>query len=391
MKYDALIIGFGKAGKTLAGSFAKQGKKVALVEKDSNMYGGTCINVGCIPSKSLVTGAQEAVLHPEYDFDTRREKYRLAVEEKKRVTGMLRKKNYDKLNMLDNVTIYDGTAHFVSAKEVEVTLTDGSNMTLTAEEIYINTGSVSAMPPIKGIENNPHVYTSTSLMNEVNLPKRLTLIGAGYIGMEFASMYASYGSAVTVLTNESEFLPREDRDVADAIWKIMESRGVTIVLNAKIESVEDDIVNYTTPDDALNFIQSDAILIAAGRRPNIKELQVENAGIALTPRGAIQVNEHLETNVPGIYALGDVNGGLQFTYVSLDDSRIILSCGKYTLNDRTAVPYSVFMDTPLSRVGLSEKEANFKNIPYRLVKLPTAAPACLQSSFHTSRQSVLAA
>ncbi|NCB33446.1 MAG: pyridine nucleotide-disulfide oxidoreductase [Erysipelotrichia bacterium] len=372
MKYDALIIGFGKAGKTLAGAFAKQGKKVALVEKDSNMYGGTCINVGCIPSKSLVTGAAEASLHPEYDFDAKKEHYRLAVEEKRRVTGMLRKKNYDKLNTLENAAIYDGTAHFVSAKEVEVKLADGSSLALAADKIYINTGSASALPSISGIENNPHVYTSTTLMNEENLPKQLTLIGAGYIGMEFASMYASYGSKVTILTRDSEFLPREDRDVADAIQKIMEARGITIVLNAKIENVENDTVNYSTPE-SISSIKSDAILIAAGRIPNIKDLQLENAGIELNLRGAIKVNEHLETSVPGVYALGDVNGGLQFTYVSLDDSRIILSDGAYTLNHRQAVPYSVFMDTPLSRVGISEKEANEKNIPYRLVKLPTAA------------------
>ena len=371
MNYDALIIGFGKAGKTLAGAFAKQGKNVALVEQDPNMYGGTCINVGCIPSKSLVTSAAEVSAHPEYGFEEKSEHYRKAILEKRRVTSMLRGKNYDKLNSLEKVTIYDGTASFVSAKEVEVKLADGSLLNLSAEKIYINTGAASAMPPIKGLQDNPYIYTSKTLMDLDTLPKRLVLIGAGYIGMEFASMYASFGSEVTIVTVDSLFLPREDRDVADAIREIMEQRGIRIVLNAKIEQVEQDTVYYSA-DGADTSIQADAILVAAGRRPNVKGLNLDKAGIALTERGAIQVNEHLETSVPGVYALGDVNGGLQFTYVSLDDSRIILSNGAYTSKDRKNVPYSVFMDTPLSRVGLSEEEAKKNNIPYRIVKMPTA-------------------
>ncbi|MDD2414743.1 MAG: FAD-dependent oxidoreductase [Eubacteriaceae bacterium] len=375
MKVNTIIIGFGKAGKTLAGALAKKGETVALVEKSRGMYGGTCINVGCIPSKSLVTSAAEAAAHPDDSFEEKAQRYTRAIEEKRRVTGFLREKNYGKLNQLSNVTILDGTGRFVSANQVEVALTDGGTERLEGDKIVINTGATPVQLGIPGLAGNPKVYTSESLMDEPVLPKRLTLIGAGYIGMEFASMYTNFGAKVTVMEGGDIFLPREDRDVAEAIYEIMTRRGVNIVMGAKIEKIEGSTVYYEGNGEKQK-VEGDAILAATGRRPNTDDLDAEKAGVALTPRGAVQVDELLRTTAPNIWAAGDVNGGLQFTFVSLDDYRVILSQltgGSRSREDRKNVPYSVFMDTPLARVGLSEKEAADQGLPVRILKLPAAA------------------
>ncbi|NCB93337.1 MAG: pyridine nucleotide-disulfide oxidoreductase [Clostridia bacterium] len=370
MRYDAVIIGFGKAGKTLAGALAGKGKKVALIEKSRQMYGGTCINVGCIPSKSLVTSAALAAKNIG--------SFAEAVDEKTRVTTMLRKKNYDKLDQLENVTIYDGTASFLSDRAIQV-LTETEKLVLESEKIFINTGSEPVIPPIDGIKDNPKVYTSETLMDQRELPKNLVLIGAGYIGMEFASMFRNFGSKVTVLQDGDVFLPREDRDVAAKIQEILEKRGIEFRFGAKIQRIEggDVIFQYQGKE---NRLEADAILLATGRRPNVKELHVENAGIELTSRQAVMTDELMRTNVPGIWAMGDVTGGLQFTYTSLDDYRVVLpqlldssTADAHTLKKRKNVPYSVFMDTPYSKVGLNEMEAQKQGIPYRVNVMPAAA------------------
>lgn len=401
--YNSIIIGFGKAGKTLAAELAKRGEKVALIEKSKKMYGGTCINVGCIPSKSLVTSAAEAALHKDDDFKTKAERYKKAIEEKRRVTEFLRKKNYEKLNSLDNVTIYDGIGRFAGEKSVEVLSDNGEIFLIEAEKIFINTGSEPIIPQIEGIEGNPYVYTSETLMDEEKLPEKLVLIGAGYIGMEFASLYAAFGSKVTVLQDGDIFLPREDRDVADEIQKIQENNGVKIQAGAKVLRFEKNKVIYTVEGEE-KTAESDAILLATGRKANTELLQTEKAGINLTNRKAIEVDDLLRTNVPGIWALGDVNGGAQFTFISLDDYRIIISQlneGTYTRKERKETAYSVFMATPLGRVGMTEEQARNNNIPFRVVKLPTAAipkaqvlrktEGFLKAIIHTETKKILGA
>lgn len=236
MHYDTLILGFGKAGKTLAGALAKRGKSVALIEKSEKMYGGTCINVGCIPSKSLVKSAAESALHADEAFEEKALHYAAAIKEKRRVTALLRGKNYEKLKGLDSVTIYDGLGRFLSPTEIEVLHKDGSAQTLCAEHIYVNTGSETVVPDISGIEGNPKVFTSETLMELDVLPRRLILIGAGYIGMEFASMFANFGSQVIVLQDGGRFLPKEDRDVADEIKTILERKGLNSFLGLKLSA-----------------------------------------------------------------------------------------------------------------------------------------------------------
>ena len=214
MKYDSVIIGFGKGGKTLAAALAGRGEKVAVIEKSNKMYGGTCINVGCIPSKSLVRSSGLSRLNSTDSFDARDEKYKKAIEEKRRVTSMLRQKNYDKLNSLSNVTVIDGTASFLSNTEILIKK-DGAENKVSADKIFINTGSTAVIPDIEGINNNPKVFTSETLMELEKLPRNLTIIGGGYIGLEFASMYSNFGSRVTVIQDGGDFIPKEDRDIAN--------------------------------------------------------------------------------------------------------------------------------------------------------------------------------
>ena len=376
--YDAVIIGFGKGGKTLAGSLAGMGKKVAMIEKSDKMYGGTCINVGCIPTKSLVNSAKASVIQKPGSYEEKNRLYWEAVEEKRRLTGMLRKKNFDKLNDLDNVTVYNGLGSFVSANRVKIETAE-ETLEVEGDQIFINTGSVSVIPPIKSIEGNPYVYTSDSLMELDVLPKRLAIIGGGYIGLEYASMYTDFGAEVTVYQIEDKLISREDRDIAEAIQKAFEDKGVHFEMNVQTEEIEnagsEAVVHYKKDGTALTA-GADAVLIATGRKPNTEGLNLEAAGVEKTPRSAVKVDEKLRTSVPNIWAMGDVAGGLQFTYVSLDDFRIVkdqlTGSGKRASSDRT-VPYSVFIDPPFSRVGLNEEEAAAQGYHVKIAKLPAAA------------------
>jgi pyruvate/2-oxoglutarate dehydrogenase complex dihydrolipoamide dehydrogenase (E3) component len=373
--FDSVIIGFGKGGKTLAGALAAKGENVALIEKSSGMYGGTCINVGCIPSKSLVTSSAESARHADEPFEARAARYAAAIAEKRRVTSLLRGKNYHKLADLPNVSVIDGVGSFVSPTEIKITKADGEE-TVSAGKIFINTGAEAVIPAINGVKGNKYVYTSESLMDEDRLPARLTLIGAGYIGMEFASMYSNFGSAVTVLQDAGLFLPREDRDVADEIRRILEKQGVRFILGAKTTRLDGGTVFYTDENGGENSLESDAVLIATGRRPNTDALNAGAAGVSLTPQGAIKVDAKLRA-AENIWAMGDAAGSQQFTYVSLDDFRIVRSQlfgdGSRSTSDRGSVAYSVFMDTPLGRAGISEDQARAQGLGYRVVKLPAAA------------------
>ena len=214
------------------------------------------------------------------------------------------------------------------------------------------------------------------MMDLDELPEKLTIVGGGYIGLEFAAMYANFGSKVTVVQDIDVFLPREDKDIADNIRSVLEAKGIEIVTGAKTTKIEGATLYYTVGDTD-TVLEGDAILMATGRRPNTDGLEAQKAGIALSDRGAVVTDEHLRTNVPNIWAAGDVCGNLQFTYISLDDSRIIMSDmsgkGDRTTQNRGAFSYSVFIDPPFSRVGLSESEAKAKNIEYRVMNLPAAA------------------
>ncbi len=376
-QFDAIIIGFGKGGKTLAATLGNAGKRTVLIEKSSKMYGGTCINVGCIPTKFLVHKAKKA--KSIQTFADKQAYYKQAIEEELSLTAKLRAKNLAKLENTPNVTVMTGFAKLRSATQVEVQTETGVEI-VEGEQIFLNTGSRPIIPPIEGIKDNRYAVTSERLLEQTVLPKKLVIIGGGYIGVEFASMYADFGSKVTVIQNGDVFLQREDREIADAVYKNLKSRGVEILTAAEIASVEEKEAKAEIKflkEGKRYTLEADTVLVATGRTPNTEGLGLENAEVRLTALGGVLTDEHLRSTAPNIYAMGDVVGGLQFTYISLDDFRIVRSAvlgdGSYTVKDRGAIPYSVFVNPPFSRVGMTEQEAIEKGYAVKVVRLPANA------------------
>lgn len=374
-KVDNLIIGFGKAGKTLAGYLGNKGEKTVLVEKSPLMYGGTCINVGCIPSKFLANSADQRHIS---SMDNR-EYYMNSVKNKKDLISKLNKANYDKVANIDNVEVIDGLASFKGEHIIEIQ-TSTENYEIYAERIYVNTGTEPFIPNIEGLKIENRIYTSESLMNLEQFPETLTILGSGFIGLEFAATYAKFGSKVTIIDITDKLLAKEDDDVADEVFKSYKGLGVDFIFNAKINFIEQD-ENKVTIFYSINGedkkISSDAFLVATGRKANTKGLNLENAGVETSEKGFIKVNEHLQTNKEHIFAMGDVNGGPQFTYISLDDYRIVKSYlddkGSYSINDRQVIPFSAFLHPTFSKVGLSEKDAIEQGYNIKVASLPVTA------------------
>ena len=335
-----IIIGFGKGGKTLAKFLAQKGEEVLVIEKSNKMYGGTCINIACLPSKRLIIEASNGVSYVD------------AVSGKNEMTAQLRNKNYHMLADEKTVTVLDGEAHFIADHEIEVVLTNGEKEQFKGERIFINTGAVPVMLPIPGLKESKYILDSTQAMDEKKMPENLTIIGAGYIGLEFASMFAKYGSKVTVLDHSREFLSREDADISQLVKKDLEDAGVHFELGADIKEIIDEEneakVRYQINGQEKE-ISANRILAATGRKPNIENLGLENTSIEITDRGAVKV----------------------------DDFRIIkdqlFGTGARMISDRKVVPYSVFISPALSQVGLNEKQAHNQNKEYKLFKLPVAA------------------
>ena len=360
--YQAAIIGFGKAGKTLAAALGRAGWRVAIIEKSKEMYGGTCINVGCIPTKALVHDAQTTA-----DFSE-------AMQRKASVVEFLREKNYLNLANIAQVEVIDGLAEFIDPHTLKITTDQGISQ-LSADRIFINTGAEAVFPQIEGLIPGPRIVDSTGILNLSSLPKRLAILGGGYIGVEFASVFASFGSEVTLFETSSQFLAREDADISAAIQTVLQDQGVKIELNTAVQSVTsgaDSVTLHTGHGDR----QADVLLVATGRRPATQSLKLENADVTTDARGAILVDKYLKTSVDHIWALGDVTGGPQFTYISLDDFRIVhdqlLGKGTRTTDDRVNIPYSVFMTPALSRIGLTEAQAREQGRNFQVVSLPVA-------------------
>ncbi|MGW3243809.1 FAD-dependent oxidoreductase [Streptomyces sp. NPDC001070] len=358
MHVDLLVIGFGKGGKTLAARMGRLGRRVAMVEQSAAMYGGTCINVGCVPTKALIHQAEE-----RRPGDTPEPAFRDAVHRTTRLTDSLRAKNFEALDTLDSVTVVTGRARFVGPATVEVTA-GADRLLIGAETIVVNTGAEPVVPDTPGLRDSAYARTSTDLVRSPDRPGRLVILGAGYLGLEFAGLYRKFGAEVTVLEAGARVPPREDDDVADAVARILADDGVTLVTGATVTGVTDApghaTVRYRT-GGLDRAVDADAVLIATGRRPATDGLGLDSAGIRTADSGAIAVDEYLRTSAPGVFAVGDVNGGPQFTYISLDDSRIVgdqlLGSGSRSTRDRVAVPYTVFTTPPLSRVGLTERQA----------------------------------
>ncbi len=370
MDYDVIVIGFGKAGKTLAVKSAALGKKVALIERSPQMYGGTCINVGCIPTKRLITASKEAGF---VNFGVTDEYYTLSINKKDELISALRAKNLAMLKGSPNTDVIDGEGSFASANSVRVLSPDGQTREISAETIVVNTGSVEVEPSFE--VNSQIAYSSEEILNLKTLPKHLVVIGGGFIGLEFASMFAGFGSKVSVLMR-SKFMKNEDEDVAASVKSALQAQGVEIIEGCEFLSLNDRELKFNLAGES-RVILADAFLYALGRRANTGELNLAAAGVQTDVYGNIITNEHLQSSVASIYAAGDVRGGEMFTYTSLDDFRIIFSAlfgdGARTTKNRAPHASVLFTRTPLARIGLSERKARASGREIKVLKLSMAA------------------
>jgi len=380
--YDAVVIGTGQGGKPLAVALAQAGWKTAVIERLH--VGGTCINVGCTPTKTMVASARVAYLArraADYGVHTSPQAQttvNLAEvrRRKQAVVDSFRSGSRRSIEQTENLELIFGEARFSSGHTITVNLNTGETRELTAPKIFINAGCRPARPEVEGIGEVP-VLDSTSIMELDDLPEHLLVLGGGYIGLEFGQMFRRFGSRVTIVQRGNQLLGREDQDVADEIVKILREDGVEVLLNAaavKVVRGGDGQIHLTvkTPDGERTLTGSH-LLAAAGRVPNSDALNLSAAGVETDRQGFIKTNEKLETNVAGVYALGDVKGGPQFTHISYDDFRIIrtnlIEGGNATIVDRF-VPYTVYIDPQLGRVGLTEADAKAKGLKVKVAKMP---------------------
>jgi len=377
--YDAIVIGAGQAGGPLSTALANAGWKTAIIERVH--VGGTCINEGCTPTKTMVASARVAYLArrgADYGVHTGPVTIDMVkVRQRKRdIVDSFRGGSERRIERTAGLDLLMGEASFTGPKTLEVLLNAGETRQLTASMIFINAGERPAKLALAGIENVP-TLDSTSIMELDTVPEHLLIIGGGYVGLEFGQMFRRFGSQVTVIQRGAFLLSREDPDVAGEVAHILREDGIEVLLETKpvrVEQTAQGTIHLTVQTPAgERTLSGSHLLAAAGRVPNSDWLNLDAAGIQIDKRGSIQVNERLETNVPGIYALGDVKGGPAFTHISYDDFRIIrtnlLENGKASTRERL-VPYTVFIDPQLGRVGLSETEARAQGRNIKVAKMP---------------------
>ena len=378
-KYDMIVIGSGQGGTPLALYLAGQGLETALIEKEH--IGGTCVNEGCTPTKTMISSARVAhVVGRSKDFgvctgDTQVELAEVR-ERKRDIVESFREGNLNRIKNQSQLDLIPGTASFSDSRELEIDLEGGGSRLVRAERIFIDTGARPAAPPIEGLERVDYL-DSTSIMELGKTPEKLLIIGGGYIGVEFGQAFRRFGSDVTIFQRSSQLLPHEDEDIAKEIKGILEGEGLNVELNHEVRKVEETGAGKLRliaagPEGEVSH-EGTHLLVAAGRAPNTEELNLENTGVRTTERGYIKVNERLETDQSGVYALGDVKGGPAFTHISYDDFRILrdnLFEGGSRSTEYRPVPYTLFTDPQLGRVGLTEKEARKEGYEVRIASMP---------------------
>jgi len=369
-QYDAIIIGSGQAGGPLSTALARAGYRTALVEREH--VGGTCINEGCTPTKTMVASARVAYLArraADYGVKTGPvEIDMIRVRQRKRdIVDSFRSSSERRITGTPGVDLLRGEARFVAPKTVRV---DGDE--LTAERIFINTGARPSRPPIAGLDSVPSL-DSTSIMELDTVPEHLIVLGGGYVGLEFGQMFRRFGSQVTIVQRGPRLLSREDGDVADAVADILRQDGVSVCLETDVLRVQPGIRVLVRSTAGERSVVGSHLLVAVGRTPNTDMLDLQATGLQPDKQGFLPANDRLETAVPGIYALGDVKGGPAFTHISYDDYRIIktnlIDGGNATVDDRP-VPYTVFIDPQLGRVGISEEQARASGRNIQVARMP---------------------
>jgi pyruvate/2-oxoglutarate dehydrogenase complex dihydrolipoamide dehydrogenase (E3) component len=376
--YDTIVIGTSQGGRFLPAELAKAGQRVALVERDQ--LGGVCVNNGCTPTKTMVASAriaQQARRGIEFGVRTGPVSVDLAaVRERKRAMVAGARENYASRLAQDGLDLIEGEARFTGPKTIDIALTDGGTRRITGSTVVIDTGSRPRPLTIAGVDD-VHVLDSTSIMELDELPEHLLILGGGYIGLEFGQMFRRFGSEVTIVQSAARLMTLEDEDVVDEVAAILRDDGITVLTSStalRVEPADGGRIRLTIrTEDGERTLEGSHLLSAIGRVPNTDVLTPGAAGIDLDAQGFIQVDDHLETSAPGVYAMGDVKGGPAFTHVSYDDHRILLANlvrhQKPSTRDRL-VPYTVFIDPQLGRVGLTEREAGAQGRAVRVAKLP---------------------
>lgn len=376
--YDAIVIGSGQAGSPLCKKLALAGKKTALIEKRA--IGGTCVNDGCTPTKAMVASARAAYLASRCDnLGVHIDSYHIDMKQiKKRkdeIVAHSREGSQEAIEETENLDLIWGEAAFTGPKTIKVNLNDGGELDLQADQIFINVGTSPVIPEIDGL-NDAGYFTSTTLLDVEEVPEHLLVIGGNYIGLEFAQMFHRFGSKVSLLEKGPRLMSREDDDIADEIKVILEEEGLDVYTQAKIsklEKVSSKIKATIIVGNEQKEITCSDVLVATGRAPQTKTLGLDKAGVEVDDKGYIKVNDKLETNIQGIYALGDVKGGPAFTHIAYNDFTIIwrnLLQGEDLNTTDRPVPYCMFTDPQLGRVGLTEKEAREKGYAIKVAKLP---------------------
>jgi pyruvate/2-oxoglutarate dehydrogenase complex dihydrolipoamide dehydrogenase (E3) component len=379
-RYEILILGSGEAGKYLAWTFATAGQRVALIER--GMIGGSCPNIACLPSKNIIhsarvasmfgRGAEFGIASGAIQMDMK------GVRQRKRsmVDGLIAMhcQRYE----ASGTELILGEGRFVAPKTLEVKLQDGGARVLSGERVVIDVGTHAAIPAVPGLaECKPLTHIEALELDHV--PDHLLVLGGGYVGLEFAQAMRRFGSRVTVVDQAPQLASREDSDVGLALLQLFEDEGIEVVLSAQVSNVEGrsgpGVRMHIRTADGERAIDASDILVAAGREPNTHGIGLDTAGVELDARGYVRVNERLETTADGVWAVGDCAGSPQFTHVGFDDFRIVRdnwNGGRRTTRDRL-IPYCVFTDPELARVGLNEAEAQHAGIAYRIARIPMAA------------------
>jgi dihydrolipoamide dehydrogenase len=389
--YDAIIIGTGQSGKPLAIALGRAGWKVAIIEREH--VGGTCINVGCTPTKTMVASARVAYLarrSKDYGVNAGRVTVdlRQVVKRKRRVVESFRNYGQKTLEKTANVELIFGEARLKDAKHAVVKLKSGGTRELEGKRIVINTGGRPAVPTIPGLDGI-RFLDSSSIMELTELPRHLVVLGGGYVGLEFCQMFRRFGARVTIVNRDPRLIQREDPDVSAEVEKILKEDGIEVLNSTQVTLLEKTSAGVRAvlqTGEGARKISGSHLLLALGRVPNSDRLNLGAAGVETDNSGFIKVNSKLETNVPGIYAIGDVKGGPAFTHISYDDFRILrenwLNGGNATIEGRP-VPNCVFIDPQLATVGLNETEAQKGGLDYRVAKLPMTGVARAQEMSET--------